>query len=232
MQNNEIQFFTHDQKRSVGNHIENLYRDNRNEKEEDFLKSDEGKKLLKEVNESEFAKSLQADREAILKDYDKYTKLYTQLTTTLDKDTARSMIRVLRNPGSHIKEDSFRWSSLTLTSLAPTHLNHFYSDTAYDAIMEGTSREELDCDIGDRISKRIKNKVRNRMDYTTDIWNNEQEICAIVATIPACDLSQAIEKVVEKFPYSRANEYSIKDEECSGELEKGNDPIMETVSLN
>jgi hypothetical protein len=235
MKDNSIQFFTDDQKRSVTNHIENLYRFNRHEGEKDFLKSDEGKKLLKEVNESDFAKELQADREAILKDFDKYTKLYTQLATTLDRETARSILRILRSPSAHVKEDSFRYSGLALTGLAPTHLNHFYSDTVYDAIMDGTNRKDLDCDIGERISNRIERKVTKRITYTTDMWTVEQEICAIVATIPACDLSQAIDKVVEKFPYSRANEYTIKEDECSGETEKGNDPVdglIEKVSMN
>ena len=108
-----------------------------------------------------------------------------------------------------------------------------YYDKVFDVIRDNMNRKDLDCDLGEWISMRIENRAKNRMDFGNDDWNNGREIDAIVATIPACDLSQAIDKVVEKLPYETANAFTIEDEKCSEETDsKGVKGLIEKVSLN
>jgi hypothetical protein len=206
MENVNTQFFTNDQRRDLQYHIENLYDKDREDRKEAFMKTPEFKQILKEVNESDYAKEMQSDREALLENYDALKTLYDSIKANAGGTVAHQIFRI-GNKSQHNWDESIQFL------LSTPETNHLGEYVAMNAVFYGTNKKELEDDLCKQIKNRIRNRAENKLKYNRNSWSVEREISAIIATTKACELSQVIETVKERLPMEDVNAWSIKEDD-------------------
>lgn len=215
-ENSNVQYFTHDQARDVRYHIKGLYEIDRQEKKEAFKKTAEYKALLKEQNESDYAKELQADREELLKNFDQINAIFVGLKANLGGEIALAMIRNFNRDHSYWRDEDKTKTYLNV--ITTKHLSRY---SAMYAVENGTDRVAFEDSLGESISNYIKSRVSNRLEHAVEYYIHRNEIDAIVATMEVCDTSQAVDEVKKRLSFEDTNAVSVKEESENSNSDDG-----------
>lgn len=215
MENTNIQFFTDDQTRAVTEFAMNLYEEHRDEQRKILKASDEFKKAKEELKGGEYDQKLQKDKTALIAGFKSRVQLLNAMKESFGENGSQKVLELLTYPHWYIGGKDK--DSIDLPKLPSIDVNNLPSYIVRDFAQEGKTETQLIVKIDEKICENLSSEViREKFQHTNNIWTAREQVKAIVATMPACDESQAIDKIVEKMPYEEVNKVGPKEvSECS-----------------